>query len=140
MQADQILFLHPAQTIPLGTEIEVGTDALPEVVLEVDNTTDVRRGKLGLYEAWGFGELWVEVPDEPAASRPAALRPGLTIYVSGRGGAVRAVSGAGEPRLSGVAGRGDSLRVERTGVVGGNRRGAEPRGAFAGRGGGHGAG
>ena len=78
--------LHPAQTIPRGNEIEVGTDALPEVVLEVDNTTDVRRGKLGLYEAWGFPEVWVEVPDEPAPSRPAALRPGLTIYVSGPSG------------------------------------------------------
>ena len=86
MQADQILFLQPAQTLPRGNEIEVGTDALPDVVLEVDNTTDVRRGKLGLYEAWGFPEVWVEVPDEPAPSRPAALRPGLTIYVSGRTG------------------------------------------------------
>ena len=46
MQADQILFLHPARTIPQGNEIEVGMDALPDVVLEVDNTTDVRRGKL----------------------------------------------------------------------------------------------
>ena len=80
MQADQILFPHPARTIPQGNAIEVGTDALPEVVLEVDNTTDVRRGKLGLYEAWGFPEVWVEVPDEPAASRPAGLRSGLTIY------------------------------------------------------------
>ena len=86
MQADQILFLQPARTIPHGNDIEVGTDALPDVVLEVDNTTDVRRGKLGLYESWGFREVWVEVPDEPAPSRPAALRPGLTIYVSGRAG------------------------------------------------------
>ena len=86
MQADQILFLHPAQALPRGNEIEVGMDALPDVVLEVDNTTDVRRGKLGLYESWGFREVWVEVPDEPAPSRPAALRPGLTIYVSGRTG------------------------------------------------------
>ena len=86
MQADQILFLQPARTIPQGNDIEVGMDALPDVVLEVDNTTDVRRGKLGLYESWGFREVWVEVPDEPAPSRPAALRPGLTIYVSGRAG------------------------------------------------------
>ena len=57
-------------------EIEVGMDALPDVVLvEVDNTTDVRRGKLGHYESWGFREVWVEVPDEPAPSRPAALHP-----------------------------------------------------------------
>ena len=85
MQADQILFLHPARTIPQGNDIKVGMDALPDVVLEVDNTTDVRRGKLGLYESWGFREVWVEVPDEPAPSRPAALRPGLTIYALERG-------------------------------------------------------
>ena len=81
MQADQILFLRPAQTIPQGKVIEVGADSLPDVVLEVDNTTDVRRGKLGLYEAWGFPEVWVEVPDEPDESRPASARPGLTIHL-----------------------------------------------------------
>ena len=86
MQADQILFLRPAQAIPRGNAIEVGTDALPDVVLEVDNTTDVRRGKLGLYESWGFPEVWVEVPDQPAPSRPASLRPGLKIHVPGSGG------------------------------------------------------
>ncbi len=86
MQADQILFLRPAQTVPRGKAIEVGTDALPDVVLEVDNTTDVRRGKLELYESWGFPEVWVEVPDEPEPSRPASLRPGLTIHLRGEGG------------------------------------------------------
>ena len=79
MQADQILFLRPAR--PRGDAIEVGVDKLPDVVLEVDNTTDVRCGKLGLYDSWGFPEVWVEVPDQPAPSRPAGLRPGLTIYV-----------------------------------------------------------
>ena len=83
MQADQILFLRPAQAIPVGNAIEVGTDALPDVVLEVDNTTDVRRGKLRLYDSWGFPEVWVEVPDQPAPSRPASLRPGLTLYLTG---------------------------------------------------------
>ena len=81
MQADQILFLRPSQSIPRGKVIEVGDDFLPDVVLEVDNTTDVRRGKLGLYEAWGFPEVWVEVPDEPDESRPASARPGLTIHL-----------------------------------------------------------
>ena len=81
MQADQILFLRPSQAIPRGKVIEVGADSLPDVVLEVDNTTDVRRGKLGLYEAWGFPEVWVEVPDEPDESRPASARPGLTIHL-----------------------------------------------------------
>ena len=86
MQADQILFLRPARTIPRGKAIEVGMDALPDVVLEVDNTTDVRRGKLGLYESWGFPEVWVEVPDEPETNRPRSLRPGLAIHLRGRDG------------------------------------------------------
>ncbi len=81
MQADQILFLRPAQTEPAGNAVEVGMDALPDMVLEVDNTTDVRRNKLKLYESWGFPEVWVEVPEEPQPSRPASLRPGLTIYL-----------------------------------------------------------
>ena len=79
-----VLFLKPA--VPQGLAIEVGVDALPDVVLEVDNTTDVRRRKLGLYESWGFPEVWVDVPDQPAPSRPAPLRPGLTIYLQAQGG------------------------------------------------------
>ena len=50
-------------------------------VLEVDFTTDVRRGKLGLYEEWGFPEVWVEVPDRYSPSRPARRRPGVTIHL-----------------------------------------------------------
>ena len=51
----------------------------------MDCTTDVRRGKPGLYEAWGFPEVWVEVsdggfsrgrPDRTAAHHTAA--PGLS--------------------------------------------------------------
>ena len=49
----------------------------------MDHTTDVRRGKLALYESWGFPEVWVEVPDESSPSRPPGLRPGLAIHVSG---------------------------------------------------------
>ena len=56
-----------------------GEDDFPDVVLEVDHTTDVRRAKLGLYEVWGFPEVWVEVPEQGAASRPR-WRPGLTIH------------------------------------------------------------
>ena len=80
MQADQIVYLHPAGTEPRGAAVEVGTDHLPDVVLEVDHSTDVRRGKLGLYEAWGFPEVWVEVPDAPSPSRPRGRRSGLTIH------------------------------------------------------------
>ena len=81
MQADQTVYLRPRATRPWGPAIEVGSDLLPDIVLEVDNTTDVRRGKLALYESWGFPELWVEVPDTPSPSRPAGLRPGLTIHL-----------------------------------------------------------
>ena len=83
LQADQTVYLRPRATRPWGPAIEVGSNVLPDVVLEVDHTTDVRRGKLALYESWGFPELWVEVPDTPSPSRPAGLRPGLTIYVLG---------------------------------------------------------
>ena len=50
------------------------------VFLEVDHTTDVRRGKLWLYEEWGFPEVWVEVPDRDSPSRPAGRQAGLTIH------------------------------------------------------------
>ena len=85
LEADQTVYLHPRTTRPPGARIEVGTDTLPDVVLEVDNTTDVRRGKLALYESWGFPEVWVEVPEQSSPSRPAGLRPGLTIYLLEQG-------------------------------------------------------
>ena len=80
MEADQTLYLHPEQPRIVGPErMVVGQNQYPDVVLEVDRTTDVRRHKLKLYEAWGFPELWVDVPDQ--SPRPAAgLRPGMTIY------------------------------------------------------------
>jgi Uma2 family endonuclease len=86
LEADQTLYLHPRTTRPHGARIEVGSGTLPDVVLEVDNTTDVRRGKLALYESWGFPEVWVEVPDRYSPSRPAGLRPGLTIHLWEDGG------------------------------------------------------
>ena len=43
--------------------------------------TRVRRGKLALYESWGFPEVWVEVPEQASPSRPAGRRPGLTIHL-----------------------------------------------------------
>ena len=75
LEADQTVYLHPRTTRPAGPAIEVGSDTLPDVVLEVDNTTDVRRGKLALYESWGFPEVWVEVPEQSSPSRPAACTP-----------------------------------------------------------------
>ena len=80
MQADQTVYLHPARDRPRGASMEVG-QKLPDVVLEVDHTTDVYRRKIELYESWGFPELWVEVPAAPSRSRPRRKLPGLRIHV-----------------------------------------------------------
>ena len=82
MQADQVLYLHPNRVRQLGHAIEVGHDELPDVVLEVDLTTDVRPRKMGLYQEWGFAELWVEFPENRAPSRPNR-KPGTVIRVLG---------------------------------------------------------
>jgi len=81
LEADQILFLHAERLYPSGARVEVRSGVLPEVVLEVDYSTDVRRGKLSLYEEWGFPEVWVEVPDARADRRGRSPQPGLTIHV-----------------------------------------------------------
>ena len=82
MQADESVYLHPGTArLPGPSAMVIGVDDFPDVVLEVDHTTDVRRGKLGLYESWGFPEIWVEVPDRTAPSRPRGRRPGLTIHL-----------------------------------------------------------
>ena len=80
MQADQVLFLHP-ERVRWGRALEVDIDLLPEVVLEVDHSTDVRRRKLGIYMESGFPEIWVLVPWE--ISRRA---PGLAVHVRGERG------------------------------------------------------
>ena len=54
--------------------------------LEVDHTTNAYRKKIELYEAWGFPELWVEVPDAPSPSRPKGQVAGLRIHVLGPAG------------------------------------------------------
>ena len=84
MQADQVLYLHPGRSRPYGPDIDVGRDPLPDVVLEVDYTTDVRRRKLGIYREAGFPEVWVLVP--PGSRR--AGYPRVTIHVLD-GGAYR---------------------------------------------------
>ena len=81
LAADQVAYLHPAETRPSGPEIERGVNALPDVLLEVDYSTDVRRRKLGIYESWGFPEVWVEVPNASWHYRPKSRRSALTIYV-----------------------------------------------------------
>ena len=77
MQADETLYLHPGRArLPQGSLV-IGEHDLPDVVLEVDHTTDVRPGKLPLYESWGFPELWVVVPPAGARRRRPA---GVTIH------------------------------------------------------------
>ena len=82
MEADQSLYLRPQHVVLPGPRaMTIGEHTLPDVVLEVDHTTDVRRGKLLQYEAWNFPELWIEVPDWSTPSRPRGLTPGLTIHL-----------------------------------------------------------
>lgn len=81
MQADQVLYLDPPTEAELGPKIDVDSDRLPDVVLEVDYSTDARRGKLPRYEAWGFREVWIHVLDERSANRPRSRPSGLTIQV-----------------------------------------------------------
>ena len=81
LQADQILYLDPGRSQPRGHAVEVGQDDLPDVILEVDLTTDVRRGKLAIYESWGFPEVWVDVPDERSPSTGKTRPSTLTIYL-----------------------------------------------------------
>ena len=86
MQADQSVYLRPLSgNLPRGAAMVVGEHDFPDVVLEVDHTTDARRGKLKLYEAWGFPEVWIQVPREPSSSRPGSRLPGLTIYLLDEG-------------------------------------------------------
>ena len=81
LQADQVAYLYPGRARLPVHGLVIGEHDLPDVVVEVDHTTDVRRGKLGLYEAWGFPEVWVDVPDQTSPSRPASRTPGLTIHL-----------------------------------------------------------
>ena len=77
MQADQVLYVHPERSRPRDRHIDIERDPLPDVVLEVDYSTDVRRRKLALYMEAGFPEVWVLVPPE---SRRAGY-PRVTIHV-----------------------------------------------------------
>ena len=101
MQADQSLYLHPWRARLPTDAMEIGWHDRPDVVLEVGHTTDVRRGKLALYEAWGFPEVWVDVPEAGyVVRRPAGLSPGLTIHLLEDGGYRTAAHGRAFPGWS----------------------------------------
>ena len=137
MQADESVYVHPGRArLPGAKAMMLEEDDLPDVVLEVDHTTDVRRRKLPQYERWGFPEVWVEVPDAPSASRPRDRRSGLTIHLLEHGAfrqsaASRAFPGwtaeeihaaLNEPAFSAAT----SAVLERVGRALGDREGTGP--------------
>ena len=135
MQADQSVYLRPGRDrLPDPAGMVVGEHDFPDVVVEVDHTTDVRRGKLQFYEEWGFPEVWVEVPEHRSPSRPSGRLPGLTIHLLDGG---QLSDGHGEPGVSGLDGGGDPHRHERVGAVGGDQRNPHPGGPGARRAGRH---
>ena len=82
LRADQLAYLYPKRArLPEGGGIVVGEHDLPDVLLEVDYTTDVRPWKLGRYESWGFPEVWVEVPGRWSGGRRRGRSPDLTIHL-----------------------------------------------------------
>ena len=80
MEADQIIYLDAERANALRARVQVRDGDGPDIVLEVDHTTDAHRRKVGLYKRWRIPEIWVEVPDAPARSRPRGRRSGLTIH------------------------------------------------------------
>ena len=80
MEADQIIYLDPERASALQGHVQVRDGEGPDIVLEVDHTTDARRRKVALYKQWRIPEIWVEVPDALAPSRRKSRRSGLTIY------------------------------------------------------------
>ena len=101
LRADEAIYLHPERDRPAGLYVEVGSDPLPDVLLEVDYSTDIRRsrqgraGKLDDYAVWRLPEVWVEVPD--AARMGTRRRPGLTIFLHRGSGYVEAPSSRAFP-------------------------------------------
>ena len=77
-QADELIYLD-GRNGPRGAVVVIGESPLPDVLVEVDLTTDIRDRKLKLYEKWGIPELWVEVPEARMPS--SRKRPGLAIHV-----------------------------------------------------------
>ena len=103
MHPDEMVFFDLDQKDRIESRYVWAADQeYPDVVLEVDNTTDIRQNKLLVYADWGFPELWVEVPEVYSPGRPRGRRPGLTIYLLE----------AGEYRESGESRAFPGLRAE----------------------------
>ena len=85
MEPDECLYLYPERAdLPAAGSLIVGENDPPDVVVEIDHTTDVRRGKLEVYASWAFPELWVEVPDADPPRRRRTRLSGLTVYLLNR--------------------------------------------------------
>ena len=95
-QADELVYLNYHYDVP--DVFVVGELPLPDVVFEVDLTTDIRDRKLDVYAAWGVPELWVEVPDADMPSK--RKRPGLTILLLDDGTFRVSAESAAFPTLS----------------------------------------
>ena len=136
MQADELVYLHPARAKLPRPVLTIGEHDLPEVVLEVDHTTDARCRKLGQYQAWRFPEVWVEVPEAPSASRPRSRRSGLTIHLLEDGGYRESAASRAFPGWTAVEihaalneetfSAETSAVLERVGTVLGEREGTGP--------------
>ena len=63
----------------------LGDAALPDVVLGVDHTTDIRRRKLGIYKESGFSEIWVLVPWDSSVQAPRLAGRGFRVGMRDRG-------------------------------------------------------
>ena len=80
-QADQVIYVRPERAYLPEDTLTIGVHDFPDVLFEVDFTTDVTVGKLDRYQDWGFPEVWVEVPDRISPNRRPGMRPGLAIHV-----------------------------------------------------------
>ena len=136
MQADEMVYLHPARAKLPRPVLTVGEHDFPDVVLEVDHTTDARRRKLPQYEAWGFPEVWIEVPEARSPGRPSSRRSVLTIHLLEDGAYRQAAQSRAFPGWTAVEihaalneetfSAPTSAVLERVGAVLGEREGTGP--------------
>ena len=96
VQADELVCLDWRYGLP--EVFVIGELPLPDVVFEVDLTTDIRDRKLDVYAGWGVPELWVEVPDADMPSK--RKQAGLTILLLDDGTFRESAESAAFPTLS----------------------------------------
>ena len=83
MQADQSVYLQPERADMLShSAMAVGENHFQTWCLKSITLPTCAETSCGLYEEWGFPEVWVEVPDRPPRSgRRRGVKPGLTVYL-----------------------------------------------------------